>query len=756
MPPSNRTIKVREELGGIFMQNKFAGVENQEFHELTKVREIQKKLSTIFKSGGSEQIDETSAAGACLGPLLTALDWTGEARHLQEALPHFDEVRDIDGLRSVLARLNYETRPRPRRMSWLRQSMLPCLYATEGGDLYVVIGVEEDGQFLVFDGKQNAFCHIQAPYKAGTAYLIQPVDFEDRQKNVDRNGWVQNLLVKFKRTFFNLFLLTFCINVLALVVPVYVMNVYDKAVGAKSMMTLGYLLAGVVLALCADALLRSIRARYMAYLGTRIESLVSTAAFEKLLHLPLGMTESAPMGTQVTRLKQFESVREIFTGALATTILDFPFFLVFLAAILAIGGTLGLVPVVLMCVYAVMAFITVPMTRARVRRAGDAKSQNRNFLMEFATKRDTIRDSGAEDVWLERFRDIAGKMVSTQSDAQKFGMTVQTIAQALVMIAGAATVGLGTLMVLDGDLTPGALIAVMALVWRILSPLQSAFLSLNRIGQTTESFQQINNLMRVVAERQPGQLPTFYRKFKGELAVKRVAFRFSPRAEPSLRSIDLSVKAGEFIAITGPSGAGKSTLLKILARLYQPQAGVVTLDRLDLRQLDVAELRQAIGYVPQRASFFYGTIAQNFKLADPTATREDMIAALDAVGALQTVKGLEDGLDTRLTARAKAHYSAGFLQQLMLARALVKNASIYLMDEPGNNLDENGDQALIETLGKMRGKATIIIVTHRPSHMRLADRVVVLDQGLVAGEGTPEQVLPALYKRQNDRALENS
>lgn len=707
------------------------------------------RLMSILDIGSSEQIAEMSAAGACLAPLLSVLGWTGEPRHLQEALPYIDNVENVDGLRTVLARLNYETYGQKRSMRSLGGELLPCLYQSKDGSLYIVISIDPDGQFHVFDGQAKENRSIFPDETPGIAYFIRTINVEEQNQSGKQYGWIQSLLARFRRTFFILFGLTFSINVLALLVPLYVMSVYDRVIGAKSIMTLAYFLAGILIVIAADQILRALRSHYIAYLGARIENLVITGAFRQLLHLPLPVTETAPIGAQITRLKQFESVREVFTGTLASTILDLPFFFVFIATILLIGGYLGVVPVALMCIYLLMAAITVPLTSLRVREAGEAKLQSRNFLVELVTKRDAIRSCGAEAVWSERFRDIAGRVLYRQFVAQQLTMTIQTLSQALLVIAGTATAGFGALMVIDGDLSVGALIAVMALVWRILSPLQSAFLSLNRISQTTRSFKQINVLMRMATERQSGQLPTFYRKFKGKITFQQVSFRHSPNVEPALRGISLQINPKKFVAITGAGGVGKSTLLKIISHLYEPQAGMVRIDDLDLRQIDVGELRHAIAYVPQRASFFYGTIAQNLQLAHPAATRQDMIAALEDIGALKTVDKLEDGLDTRLVGNTNVRFTDGFLQQLLLAQAFIKKTSIYLMDEPGKNLDKKGDEALIEALKRLRGHATIVMVTQRPSHMQLADEIVVLDHGCIAAQGTPEEILPKLLKHQN-------
>ena len=300
------------------------------------------------------------------------------------------------------------------------------------------------------------------------------------------------------------------------------------------------------------------------------------------------------------------------------------------------------------------------------------------------------------------------------------------------------------MLVIEGEMTIGALIAVMALVWRVLSPIQAIFLNMNRLEQVKQSFKQVNALMRMKLEREPGKLPSIYRKFEGAVSFSRVGFRYTPRSEPALMGLTLEIKPGEIVAITGNSGAGKTTMLKLLTGLYLPQAGSVHIDGLDLRQLNMGELRHAIGYVPQKATFFHGTVKQNLRLAHPGASDDDLARACEEAGLFDYADALPDGLDTRLNNQFQKQMPDGLKQRLILARAYVKNAPIYLLDEPGNNLDQQGDQRLIRQLTQMRHRATIIMVTHRPSHMRLADRVIFLQDGSVVHDGKPDQVLPLI------------
>lgn len=707
------------------------------------VHEQQRRLVEEMRATDLPQVNEKPGPSACLRPLLTAVGWRGEARHLFEALPHFDEIETVDDLRAVLARLNYNTLPKKLGLHELNEDFLPCLFTRSDGDVLVILKRTDEGVH-VFDAQALEYRVIDADRHPGQAYLLAEIDIQDDQKQVLERGWMSVLVYRFRRLFVTLLTMTFVINLFALSIPLFVMNVYDKVIGTRAQDVLGYFLAGILIVILADLALRAIRGRALAYLGSRCSALLSAAAFQQILHLPIAMTERAPVGSQLARIKQFEGIREIFSGTIASALLDLPFMLVFLGVIIVIGGAVAWVPVALIVMFGIMAVITIPLTRRCITACGEAGANMQNFLIETATKHRTIREANAVHIWLDRYRVLSSNLVTLQARAQLLGNVVQTLAQSLVMISGVATLAIGTLMVMAEQMTMGALIAVMALVWRVLSPIQALFLSLNRFSQVVRSFSQINQLMRLQPERQPGQLPSFYRKFKGDLGLARVSFRYTQKSEPALLGLTLEIPAGQVVAVTGSSGSGKSTLLKVIAGLYTPQAGAVNIDGLDLRQLNVGELRNAVGYVPQHATFFYGTVDQNIRLAHPSASDRDIAIAGGAAGMKQFAQTLPEGRETRLDSSFQRRMPDGLKQRLILARAYVKNAAIYLLDEPANNLDSAGDQALMKKINALRGKSTVVMVTHRPSHMRIADRVVYMERGIIVHDGKPEQVLPLI------------
>jgi ATP-binding cassette subfamily C protein/ATP-binding cassette subfamily C protein LapB len=308
-------------------------------------------------------------------------------------------------------------------------------------------------------------------------------------------------------------------------------------------------------------------------------------------------------------------------------------------------------------------------------------------------------------------------------------------------IAGAMTVGFGTLMVINGDMTIGALIATMALIWRVLSPLQGAFLSFFKFQQLNKSISQINQLMQLQVEQHSGQSSLLLSELDGHIKVDRVSFRYGPEEDPALLGVSFEVKPGEMIAICGNTGAGKSTLIKLIAGMYRPQAGSFSIDELDIRQLNAMDLRRAISYVPQVTTMFHGSIAQNMRLNNILATDEDLHRAAEEAGVLDDILALPEGFDTRIGDNTGDHMPPGFLRALSMARAFVNPAQILLLDEPGASLDDESDQRLIQQLKKLKGKHTIIMVSHRPSHIRIADKAILMEHGMVQHTGDADTVI---------------
>jgi ATP-binding cassette subfamily C protein LapB len=685
----------------------------------------------------------TTAAEACLVPTLAAIGWAGVVREIKEALPHFDRIRDVEALRSVLARLNYRTACARVNLANIRAAMMPCLFSEDGVNVWLVVRRAPSGELLLFDGAAGEWRRVEPPQIEGYAY---PIWTEASEETETGGVWLGNVLSRFKPLILKVFVLSFLINLAALALPVFIIHVYDLGIGARAQEVVFYLGLGALVVIATDQALRLLRRRALAYFGARLDAIIAMSSFQQLLQIPISMTDSAPVSAQITRLRQFESVRDAFTGTLAAAIIDIPFVLVFLTAVGFIGGHLVWIPIVLLAAYGIMAAITIPLTRRHLAQSGEAKIRLHNLLVELIGKRNAIRDLHAERIWISRHDQLANVFARRSYREQLFDGFVQSLAQSLVTLSGICTLAAGTLMVMSGALSIGGLIGVMVLVWRVLSPLQAIFFTLTRLDQMIQTFKHVNRLMELEVEGHADQQISFHRKFKGGINLNRLVFRYPRNADPALRGIQLHIRPGEVIALTGKSGSGKSTLLKLVAGLYPATGGAVLADGLDIRQLDPAEWRSAIAYASQTSSFFHGTLAQNFRLACPEASEADVARAAAEMGLDRYPDLFPDGLETRLSRAAIEQLPSAMRRRMQLARCFVKHASLYLLDCPFTNLDASGEAALTAKIEALKGRATVIFTTYQPRQMRLADRVIVLESGQIALQGPSEKVIERLAK----------
>lgn len=702
------------------------------------------QLADALLKGEIGSFRASSDYAACLLPLLQALGWRGQVRHLFEALPHFADDLNLIDFRNTLAHLHYQTVRDSANIKTIDARLFPCLFVTPENKPILLLSRDKKG-VKIFDSADQKEKYLEDQDQNGTAFFLSSLYGNRTNKSEEDTtpkNWVGDLVLRFKGVLKQLLLMTFVLNIFALMVPLFIMAIYDQVIPSQSLGALGFLAGGILFAVACEIALRMLRARFVAFLGARVENIVANATFKKLLSLPPIMTESAPIGSQVARLKEFDVIKGLFSGTLVNVAMELPFVFLFLAIIAMLGGSLAYVPIAMIGVFALIAVIMIPATKRNVATSSRHRARRHGFLVESLSSLRTIKQTASEAAWLERYRDLSSETAYSHFKTAQVSLLLQSLAQAVMMASGVATVGFGVVKVIDGDMSIGALIACMALVWRVLSPLQNLFLTLTRMEQTINSLKQINHLMRLKSEADPDPSSLTQRNFAGHLKMDRVSFRYKPDGEPALLGAGFEIKPGDFLSIMGSNASGKSTILKLILGMHKPQAGQIILDGMDIRQINPIILRQSIAYVPQEAHFFHGTIAQNLRLAHPMASDDDVTEACEIANVMDDINALTDGIETRIGDQSIQSMPSSFKQRLSLARAFLKKAPILLLDEPAQTLDFDGDKAFMDTLNKLKGKVTIIMVSHRPSHIKMADKILVMEDGMVRQFGTPEEIYP--------------
>ncbi|WP_432471939.1 peptidase domain-containing ABC transporter [Amphritea sp. HPY] len=708
---------------------------------------ISETLAEALRNGTTDEFTSASPYAACLLPLLRELGWDSYAKELVEALPHFSEQLDLIDLRNILASLGYESTPVKSRISELKHELYPALFISDKGEVLLLQGKIGD-EIHYYDTKSDNYLISSTLNMSGTAYLFTDShpSYGQNPADLTDSDWFGNLLQRFHKMIVHLLGMTLIINLAALLVPLFIMVIYDKVIGAKSAETLPYLISGAAILLCADLGLRFLRAKLLGITAGRLDYLIGVETFKRMLYLPPLYTERSTVAAQLSRLKQFDSVRDFFTGPSAAVALELPFVALFLIVIGILGGPLALIPLAMVLAFFILGLIWIPILKGKILRSGKARTDKQRIIMQTVAGRKEIKSIGGETVWWERFRENSGEAVLSNYQTFLSSNVMNNLAQGLMTFAGVAVLGVGTMQVMAGEITIGAMIAIMALVWRVLSPLQSAFLSFSKFQQTLKAIKQINQLMKLRNERKGGKSGLILDKLQGDIKLERISFRYGPDRDPALLGVSFEVKPGEMVAISGNTGSGKSTLIKMIAGMYAPQAGAIAVDKMDLRQLNAMDLRRAIAYVPQITHMFHGTIAQNIRLNNSLATDQQIHSAAEEAGVLEEILALPEGFDTRIGDTMIDRMPPGFLRSLSMARAFVSPAKILLLDEPGASLDEESDNRFVEQLKKMKGKRSIVMVSHRPSHIRLADKAVLMDQGSVVNIGNPDEVIALLLE----------
>lgn len=681
---------------------------------------------------------------ACVLPLLSALEWEGELVHVAESLPHFADGVDLTDMLNIMANLGYASSSLTLSPARMDSRLLPCLYLPPEGMAMVLVR-REGGDMVMYDSESRSYVTAPPPAQRGVIHRFAPLSDEERARMEEApRNFVGSMLRRFTPLFARMLATSLVSNLLVLATPLLIKAIYDQYLPTGSGALLISVVAGCLIAIIGDFSIRAVRSKMIAYMGARLDHLLGLAIFRRLLMLPPAYTEQANSNAQIARLRDFEMVREFFTGPLATTLAETPFIVIFLVVMALLDGPLVFVPLGAVVLFVLAALAARPVVERRVRDATRASSRRQEFLVEALSSPRTIKEAGAAAIWNERYRTLSADAALKSHRANRVNTTVAASSQALVMLTGVMTLGWGVERVLEGNMTVGGLMASMIVVWWVLRPLQTGFSLAAQIERVQASIGQINRLMQLRPERVLAPTIHAVPQFKGKVALNNVSLRYSADADPAVLGLTFQAEPGEVVALIGPNGSGKSTVLKLLLGLYRPQTGSVLIDDIDIRQLDPIELRRLIAYVPQQPDIYFGTVAQNLRLARPEASDEELRWACGEAGLLNEVMELPRQFDTRLGDGQTDRLPASFRQRLSLARAYLKRAPITLLDEPASSLDFMSDRQLMMTLERMKGNSTVFLVTHRPSHLKLVDKIVVMVQGQIRMAGPAQQVLSRL------------
>ena len=555
-------------------------------------------------------------------------------------------------------------------------------------------------------------------------------------------AWLKPFMEPLKPIFREVLAMSLFVNLLALAVPVFTLQVYDRVIASAGISTLWGLAIGMIFVIIFDYILRMARSRIMQTVALRVDVLVGQRLFDKLMSLPLHMLESKPANHWQSLFRDVDVIRNTLSGASALLVADLPFALVFLGVILVIALPIAWVLLIIIPAFMFVAWKSGS-TMAAANQAERKTTQSRDSLIaEMINGRTTIKalalDQSMRPVWAEKHADNIEQAILRGAKTDTF----TNLGGSLTMLTSLCMTSVGAIAIINGSLTMGALIATNMLSGRLLGPLNQLVGQWRTFNSFKQAVDRLGEIFSVEGEREESEIKM--ERPTGEIELQGVTFAFGEDMAPVVDSVTITIKSRGVHALVGRNGSGKTTLLKIIQGLYPPTSGRVLLDGADITQFTRIELAHWMGYVPQESVLFAGTVRDNIIHRYPQASDEEIIKAATAAGVHHFIIDLPDGYGTEI-GEAGRRLSGGQRQRITIARALVGDPPVLLLDEPSSSLDRHAEQELRQTLTDIGKERTVIIVTHSPILLAACSDLVALDRGKVALAGPAKEILPKLF-----------
>lgn len=623
------------------------------------------------------------------------------------------------------------------------------LHNEQGQRVYRVM---QEGNLFV-DVEEQAL----AQKYVGYCWFIKPKVIQDVRSELPEyelpKSWFFKIIWRFKPYYYQVIIATFLINILALISSLYVMNVYDRVIPNQAYATLWVLSIGVVLAILFEFIAKTLRGHLTDIAGKKADLIISSMLFRRVMALRM---QEKPMssGSYANNLRDFESVREFLTSASLLTLVDLPFLLLFITVIALVAGKLAIIPAIIIPLVIIVGLLAqIPLAKA-INESMRESSQRQGLAVEAVEGLETLKNNNAMLWAQQRWDHYTAKSSYSAIKVKDISNFVVNTITALQQLNTVLLVVYGTYLIHAEDvasrITMGALIASVILSGRALAPLgQIAGLAI-RFQQAWVALKGVEAIVEKPIEKSHDREYLSLKQVKGNLNFANVSFKYNDENNAVLDQFNLTIREGEKVAIIGKIGSGKSTALKLAVNQYAPASGTVSLDGINLQQLDPYFLRNQVLLLEQKPRLFLGTLRENLDISrvDGFSNDQTLLFALQRLGLLEMVRNHPKGLDMPLGEDGQG-LSGGQRQAVALARMMLRNPKVVLLDEPTTGFDQFHETQAINAIEQWAHNRTLVIVTHRPQVLRLVNRIVVVDNGKVIMDGPRDAVIAKLNEQPN-------
>jgi subfamily B ATP-binding cassette protein HlyB/CyaB len=617
------------------------------------------------------------------------------------------------------------------------------------------LAVLKDGSFLVLAKTGEDRVLVQAPLEPRPRVLKRE-EFEaiwggrlvlmskrrsltDLARRFDVT-WFLGAIHKYRHRLAEVLLASFFLQLFGLVSPLFFQVVIDKVLVHRSISTLDVLLLGLVLVTVFEAVLGILRTYVFSHTTNRIDVELGARLFRHLLALPIGYFQSRRVGDSVARVRELENIRNFLTGSALTLAIDLFFTLVFIAVMYLYSPLLTWIVLGSVPLYVAISAAATPLFRERLQEKFKRGAENQAFLVESVSGVETLKAMAVEPQMQRRWEDQLASYVTASFKVTSLGNVASNLVQVVSKLVMAAILYFGAKLVIDGGLSVGELVAFNVFAGRVSQPVLRLAQLWQDFHQARLSIDRLGDILNTTAEPTYNPQRASLPPIRGDLTFEHVGFRYRADRPAILHDISLEIKAGQTVGVVGPSGSGKSTLAKLAQRLYVPESGRILVDGVDLALADPAWLRRQMGIVLQDNVLFNCSIRENIALADPTISMERVVAAARLAGAHDFILELPEGYDTVVHERGSS-LSGGQRQRIAIARALVTNPRILILDEATSALDYESERIIQQNMRAIAKDRTVLIIAHRLSAVRHADRIVTIDRGRIVEDGNHEELV---------------
>ncbi|AFJ01875.1 ABC transporter, transmembrane region:ABC transporter:Peptidase C39, bacteriocin processing [Methylophaga frappieri] len=646
------------------------------------------------------------------------------------------------------AGLSSKTVKRPLRK--ISPLVLPAVLLLEDTTACVLTGINKKTATVIFpetgSGESEIALSDLIKLYSGYAIFVKPAhQFDKRTETsaIPRTGhWFWGTIMRFWPIYSEVFAASILVNMFALASPLFIMNVYDRVVPNHALSTLWVLAIGVAVVFLFDFLLRTLRAYFIDMAGKRADVMLSASIFEKVMGIKMS-ARSNSVGSFANNMQEFESFRDFFTSATMTTLIDLPFALLFIAVIWMLAGNLAYIPLAVIPITILISLIIqIPLGRT-IKQLFRHTGQKSATLIESLTGLETIKSIGAETPIQRKWEQNIGFISRFSQRAKVLSTTAINLTSFVQQMTTIAVVVYGVYLISENEITMGALIACTILTGRALAPMSQLAAILTRYHHSKAALSSLNSMMNLPVERPSGREFLHRPVFKGGIEFKNVTFRYPEQPMDALTDVSFKIQPGEKVAVIGRIGSGKSSIEKLLLALYDPAEGSILFDNTDIRQIDPVDLRRWMGYAPQDVVLFFGSIRDNIAMGAPFADDAAILRAAEVAGVTDFVNRHPSGFDMPVGERGEG-LSGGQRQSVAVARALLMDPPLLVLDEPTNAMDNSTEERFKAKLAEVVADKTLLLVTHRASLLSLVDRIIVMDQGRLVADGPREQIMTAL------------